>query len=962
MIGIDSQDQTSTPEETLLNSNKSQCSRCGFIAKNSRGLNIHLHTCNKRNNSTSNDSQSSSLESQTSLIEKLTSLRSCKRIMNRIPKGARKPVCEEYTKIILKCISDNSENSWEKLLTFTYNALQLPPKDEKRKCSLATVIRKNILNPDVSSQNKLTIKNAQSKNQLLRSAMNKLSDGDIKGSVRILSSDEVIAPYNVETLESLIQKHPKRLEDFDFVDKKIDDNTEFEQSPVTRAEIMEGIRSFDNGSAGGIDGLRPQHLKDIVSYTNGHSANQFVDALGRLTDIMLSGKVPAAICPILYGANLTALMKKTGGIRPIAVGNTIRRLSAKISCNRIRDHVSEHLRPHQMGFAVRGGAEAIVHSARDFLLSPDNEDCIMVKLDYSNAFNSIFRAKMIQAVKIQYPKMFAFISQCYSTKSYLCYGNNIILSEEGVQQGDPLGPLLFCIMIQPIITNVQSKMNEWYLDDGSIGDSIDTVINDIKKIKTLSDEVGLQLNPSKCEVLRIKPLSDKEFEKLNEIIPGIVVPSTEEFCLLGAPLTVDAIPPAIAVKTKKIALLISRLDGLPAHQALFILKNCLAIPRMMHLLRSSPCWLFKDKLNEFDKMIKLSAENITNVKFDDDAWLQCSLPIKKGGLGLILTTDVASSAFISSMYSTEIWRYQILAQSDELLSLAMDEWKLESSVDIPNEKLNVQKSWSSPIMEKKLADLFDSFENNACQKARLLAVSQEESGLWLSTLPSTSLGLCLDNDSLRISVALRIGASICHPHTCICGKDVDTLGYHGLSCKKCLGRHPRHHAVNETIRRALVSAGTPAILEPPGVVREDGRHPDGLTLIPWSVGKCLLWDATIRDTVAKSYVQHTSKHVGWVANTAEEKKISHYQSLIPQYFFIPVGFETFGPWGTHAKKFISDVGKKISSSTNEKRATLYLKQRLSMDIQRGNAASVLGTMPSTHALDEVYYLLSNQKH
>lgn len=684
------------------------------------------------------------------------------------------------------------------------------------------------MNPVISSHDKSLRKYSQSKDQLIRSAINKLSNGDIKGSVRILSSDEVIAPYNVATLNSLIEKHPKRVHEFDYTETNdVDDNETFVQSSVSRAEIVEGIRSFDNGSAGGIDGLRPQHLKDLIYHTNGHLGDQLVDALGGLVDMMLSGEVPTNLCPILYGANLTALLKKNGGIRPIAVGNTIRRLSSKISCNRIRDDASKYLGPRQMGFGIRGGAEAIVHSARDFLLSPNNEDSILVKLDYSNAFNSIFRTKMIQIVKEKYPKMFAYISQCYGTKSYLCYGNDVISSEEGVQQGDPLGPLLFCLVIQPIILNVQSKMNEWYLDDGSIGDSIDTVIADIKKIITLSKEVGLKLNTSKCEVLRIKPLNNSEIEKLNEVLPDIIVPPLEEFCLLGAPLTLDGIPIAIAKKSITIETLITRLEGLSAHQALFILKNCLAIPRMMHLLRSSPCWLFKENLNEFDKMIKFSAENITNVNFDKNAWSQCSLPVKKGGLGLILTSDVASSAFISSMHATEHLRSQIITLNDEILSSAIESWKLETNAEPPIDKPNIQKSWSGPVMEKKLADLFVSFENDVCQKARLLATSQEESGLWLSTLPSTSLGLCLDNDSLRISVALRIGAKICHPHTCICGKEVDALGYHGLSCPKCAGRRPRHHSMNETIRKGIVSAGIPAILEPPGVTREDGRHPDG---------------------------------------------------------------------------------------------------------------------------------------
>ena len=83
--------------------------------------------------------------------------------------------------------------------------------------------------------------------------------------------------------------------------------------------------------------------------------------------------------------------------------------------------------------------------------------------------------------------------------------------------------------------------------------------------------------------------------------------------------------------------------------------------------------------------------------------------------------------------------------------------------------------------------------------------------------------------------------------------------------------------------------------------------------------------------------------------------------MTQQYIFVPVGFETFGTWGEYAKKLVNDLGKKVTNTTKEKRATLYLKQRLSIDIQRGNSTSVLGTLPSTQALDEVFYLLSNQK-
>ena len=74
---------------------------------------------------------------------------------------------------------------------------------------------------------------------------------------------------------------------------------------------------------------------------------------------------------------------------------------------------------------------------------------------------------------------------------------------------------------------------------------------------------------------------------------------------------------------------------------------------------------------------------------------------------------------------------------------------------------------------------------------------------------------------------------------------------HGLSCRRSGGRISIHQSANETIRRALVSGGIPAVLEPVGVAREDGKRPDGMSLIPWEEG--LLWDFTYSDTMALSH-------------------------------------------------------------------------------------------------------------
>ena len=69
-----------------------------------------------------------------------------------------------------------------------------------------------------------------------------------------------------------------------------------------------------------------------------------------------------------------------------------------------------------------------------------------------------------------------------------------------------------------------------------------------------------------------------------------------------------------------------------------------------------------------------------------------------------------------------------------------------------------------------------------------------------------------------------------------------------------------------------------------------------------------------------------------------------------------VAIETFGPWAPMGLKLIKEVGKKIGDLTGEKRSTSYLLQSISIAIQRGNAASVMGTVYNDRKLEEIYNL------
>ena len=56
---------------------------------------------------------------------------------------------------------------------------------------------------------------------------------------------------------------------------------------------------------------------------------------------------------------------------------------------------------------------------------------------------------------------------------------------------------------------------------------------------------------------------------------------------------------------------------------------------------------------------------------------------------------------------------------------------------------------------------------------------------------------------------------------------------------------------------------------------------------------------------------------------------------------------------------IKAIGKKIMEVTGEKRSTAFLFQRLSIAVQRGNASCVIGTVPHSEGLDEVFDFVSD---
>ena len=129
-------------------------------------------------------------------------------------------------------------------------------------------------------------------------------------------------------------------------------------------------------------------------------------------------------------------------------------------------------------------------------------------------------------------------------------------------------------------------------------------------------------------------------------------------------------------------------------------------------------------------------------------------------------------------------------------------------------------------MNRKLEEVISAAQTQV-ERARLIAAAAPHFGDIMHAIPCSAVGTRLYNTSLRIAVSMRLRATMCAPHTCVCGAEVDCSGIHGLACRKSAGRHMRHNAVNDLIKRALASADIPALLEPKSDGRDDGKRPDG---------------------------------------------------------------------------------------------------------------------------------------
>ena len=330
---------------------------------------------------------------------------------------------------------------------------------------------------------------------------------------------------------------------------------------------------------------------------------------------------------------------------------------------------------------------------------------------------------MLDAVAEYAPDIYHLCYSAYLSPSILSFGNHIVSSSEGPQQGDPLGPLLFSITIQPIFEKLKCELVIGYLDDITIGGKVELVAADTETTVLVLEatKMGLVLNASKCEIIHM----ENEISSEHDVFDNYLYVKPIDASLLGVLIlpgpSVDA---ALQSKCDDLKKAIDRLRFVDAHDAVVLLKNSLHLPKLLYTLRTSICH-DNSILSEIDTITRDGLSEILNLTFTDDQWLQAGLPVKDGGLGIRSVATLALPSFLASAESTDELQLRILEKTaifeDLSRDAALESWLNETNATQPTGSAShKQKNLDNVGIELRKPELLANC-NNDRDRARIIA-------------------------------------------------------------------------------------------------------------------------------------------------------------------------------------------------------------------------------------------------
>jgi hypothetical protein len=288
---------------------------------------------------------------------------------------------------------------------------------------------------------------------------------------------------------------------------------------ISTQEIYKRIKRMRKGTASGPDGIKKAH---ITSRTT-------VEILRLYYSLLLVSKAQ----PTEWRQNRTRLVLKEGkdsqraeNYRPITIGSLLSRLYWGLMDERLRSEV--RLTPRQKGFVNEDGCFNNVHTLNEILkLAKKGDGITIVQLDISKAFDTVPHEVIGDALRRKgIPEtVVRLIRDSYNDMSTVIKQGAVevpINLQRGVKQGDPLSPMIFNIIMEPLLIKLESM--EGYLVGGQTVSSLafaddlillarreEQAITMLSVVEQYLEGLGMKLSAPKCAAVTIKVTKDSWF-------------------------------------------------------------------------------------------------------------------------------------------------------------------------------------------------------------------------------------------------------------------------------------------------------------------------------------------------------------------------------------------------------------------------------------------------------------------
>jgi hypothetical protein len=279
-----------------------------------------------------------------------------------------------------------------------------------------------------------------------------------------------------------------------------------------------------------------------------------LDVATRILTPIARGALQPVVADALGASVLLGISKPDSGkLRPIGMGDALRRLAMRSLMRQYSSRIRAHFEPLQYAVESKGGAQQVFMTLRGLVERSlaANEEVMVMRVDAKNAFNCLRREQFLSAVRAHFPELLPSVCAFYLRENVLhirsANGKVVtIKGKAGVTQGDVFGPLLFGLGIHPILEDTMARYGSRgvyvlaYADDIHLAGPPQAVWEAFGFLRdSLRARACLDLSPGKCHAY-CPPGSHYPGDLLEAAVADDSVISVEPtgFIVLGVPFRV----------------------------------------------------------------------------------------------------------------------------------------------------------------------------------------------------------------------------------------------------------------------------------------------------------------------------------------------------------------------------------------------------------------------------------------